>query len=486
MDMANATAAGPSEGLLDVLFGSKPAEPSEADGKDFTNLLDAIKSLGKKATEAAKEEQSRWTQVEMEAGKDLDERQVDGSSVLALMIGMAGQNMSQSPIVVSQDGQSEKGSVNQITGSRSQMAQGKNSLDLGKRGLALLTLQEGDVNGLLKEQNMEPLDAKEQALLKQINSKLRASAGNGKKGDAKLEGLDPKQLQGDIISVEASGLERKAGAAAATESFLKLRNLANELQANRTDGKSLTKPDGKEVDGAKDAKGNPISGLPKNDLETVLPKGPKEHGFSSAFGGAPLVMNELKSTDVEFKEVLLNGVKPQERAGALMQEVSQSVNFQALKGGGEMRLVIYPESLGEIHLKVGTRNGKVEVKMTAQNEEVASMIRDGAADLAGALRENNLELSKFEVNFSEKTFGVDTKIEARDPNPSSMFDQRHQPNMNQQHEGRSNNPSQFFQDQEANRQPDFGRAYSEPKASAAKPMYKPARSSKTTSLDVVA
>jgi hypothetical protein len=51
MDMANATAAGPSYGLIDVLFGNTPKEEAKADGEGFGNLLKLIKTLGQQTDE---------------------------------------------------------------------------------------------------------------------------------------------------------------------------------------------------------------------------------------------------------------------------------------------------------------------------------------------------------------------------------------------------------------------------------------------------
>ncbi len=45
MEMSNATAAGPSRGLLDMLFGAKGAEEAGKDGQEFGGLMDLIKAL---------------------------------------------------------------------------------------------------------------------------------------------------------------------------------------------------------------------------------------------------------------------------------------------------------------------------------------------------------------------------------------------------------------------------------------------------------
>src|SRR4029077_7927749 len=74
----------------------------------------------------------------------------------------------------------------------------------------------------------------------------------------------------------------------------------------------------------------------------------------------------------------------------------------------EMRLVIHPDDLGEVKLKVGTKNGKVEVQVMAENEDVAKMIRAGSKELEASLKSQNLSLAKFEVSVSDASSVVST------------------------------------------------------------------------------
>jgi flagellar hook-length control protein FliK len=101
----------------------------------------------------------------------------------------------------------------------------------------------------------------------------------------------------------------------------------------------------------------------------------------------------------------------------LLNEVNQGVSLQALKGGGEMRLVINPPELGEIKLQIGTKNGKVDVQVTAQNESVASVIRSGSKELERSLRDESLSLTKFDV-----TVTPDAPVAATDTR-NSLSDQ---------------------------------------------------------------
>jgi flagellar hook-length control protein FliK len=67
-----------------------------------------------------------------------------------------------------------------------------------------------------------------------------------------------------------------------------------------------------------------------------------------------------------------------------------------------MKMIVHPEALGELRLKVGMKDGKVEVSVTAGSEEAAGMLRKSAQDLASSLGDKNLTLAKFDVQVSDK------------------------------------------------------------------------------------
>ena len=121
----------------------------------------------------------------------------------------------------------------------------------------------------------------------------------------------------------------------------------------------------------------------------------------------------------------IQSTNPMEVRNTLVGEVNQSVSLQALKGGGEMRLVINPEDMGEVKLQVASKNGKVEVRVTAENENVAKLIRSGSQELEGSLKSQNLVLTKLEVTVSE---GVSASSDSKGSSGDQLFQQQQQPN----------------------------------------------------------
>lgn len=83
-----------------------------------------------------------------------------------------------------------------------------------------------------------------------------------------------------------------------------------------------------------------------------------------------------------------------------------------------MRLVVTPEDMGEVKLKVSTKNGKVEVQVTAESNDVAQIIRGGSHELEASLKDQNLSLGKFEVSVADSN-----NVSSLDNNKSNLSEQ---------------------------------------------------------------
>lgn len=66
-------------------------------------------------------------------------------------------------------------------------------------------------------------------------------------------------------------------------------------------------------------------------------------------------------------------------------------------GTEELIMVLKPENLGQVAVKLVKENGAVSVMLSAQYEEVGKMMTERAAALGGSLSENNVEVKNVEV-----------------------------------------------------------------------------------------
>ena len=74
MDMSNATSAGPSHGLLDLIFGKVPEKQNdEEQQKDFDPMLALVKTLEKTINQEKEAGDSSWTISGTETGEGVTE-----------------------------------------------------------------------------------------------------------------------------------------------------------------------------------------------------------------------------------------------------------------------------------------------------------------------------------------------------------------------------------------------------------------------------
>jgi flagellar hook-length control protein FliK len=459
MDMSNATSAGPSRGLLDVIFGSGKQEPDDAltDGEGFGNLMKLMSALnGKK--EAEDGTGAGRTLRETVLGKGVAESNAADNK----MPGMSNN-------AVSMNADAQLDDIAKLQEEKEKLtAQRQSLLSLTAVPAVTQTPLQGpspeQVNEVLRQKNLPALSPPEMKLLQDVNGKLAKQPAQPEQGveipaeftaaDAALldpvkakaipkaatavqpaldpqlqkamagKGLDPRKLKSTEVSDDAavSGAPDKM---VSTESYLQLHESMNsqgakpvikEIAEKGSQSGPQSAQAGRAPDGSLTA--NAVAGAAKKGLgsatgeqaEKATP-GAKQAKLDAAAGSSFNAMLSQKSEVIQKDLYVPAGSKPEQVKSALVAELGTNVSFHAHKGGGEMKIILHPDDMGEVHVKVGTKNGKVEVQVTAQNEDVAKLLRGGSKDLESSLKGQNLALAKFEVtvNDSGSVMATDTK-----------------------------------------------------------------------------
>jgi len=99
------------------------------------------------------------------------------------------------------------------------------------------------------------------------------------------------------------------------------------------------------------------------------------------------------SSDAQATKELKN-VMPTMGAPELVQQAQVMVK----DGGGEMKVVLTPEGLGEVAMKVSVKDGKVSVEMVTQSEEAKKIIQDSFHALRDGLNTHHLNLETIKVD----------------------------------------------------------------------------------------
>ncbi len=83
---------------------------------------------------------------------------------------------------------------------------------------------------------------------------------------------------------------------------------------------------------------------------------------------------------------------------ANVQNILDRAQVLAKQGGGEMRVQLSPEGLGEIRLRVSMVAGKIEVQMTADNPEARKLIETHWGDLRHRLDAQSMSIDKLQID----------------------------------------------------------------------------------------
>ncbi len=102
---------------------------------------------------------------------------------------------------------------------------------------------------------------------------------------------------------------------------------------------------------------------------------------------------------VQSKEsfMITHKATPAEEAGNI-REVINNAQVLARKGGGEMKVTLAPEGLGQVKMKVALQNGQVSVEMIADSNEAKKIIEKGLGDLKATLMSHNMKVDQIRVD----------------------------------------------------------------------------------------
>lgn len=87
---------------------------------------------------------------------------------------------------------------------------------------------------------------------------------------------------------------------------------------------------------------------------------------------------------------------------AALQEVMNQARVLVREGGGEMKVQMNAEGLGNVQLKVHIQDGKVNLQMAADSHETKKMIETGLADLKSSLAAQKLSVENIKVDVVEE------------------------------------------------------------------------------------
>lgn len=191
----------------------------------------------------------------------------------------------------------------------------------------------------------------------------------------------------------------------------------NQLLQTQGDLASFDVPDLPEAEGLDMSK---ITLNPKSETSLLqMTSGQSETGFdlnAESKGEFETLSGEVIEGGDEFVSLNANGTAPTTKLkmeAVAMQpvitvkepiepkEVVQKADLLIQKGGGEMKMKLAPEGLGELHLKVVLKEGKVDVQMITESQQAKKVLESELQSLKAVLAEGRMDLKDVKVDVSQ-------------------------------------------------------------------------------------
>ncbi len=96
-----------------------------------------------------------------------------------------------------------------------------------------------------------------------------------------------------------------------------------------------------------------------------------------------------------------------------IMNMSTGIRNLSAQGGGEMRIRLKPENLGELHLRVVSQNGEIGIHIQASDDKAKKILQDSLGSLKDGLAAQNLTLGKVAIEVAQAGAGQDMRNDSR-------------------------------------------------------------------------
>ncbi|MBK7960018.1 MAG: flagellar hook-length control protein FliK [Bdellovibrionales bacterium] len=105
-----------------------------------------------------------------------------------------------------------------------------------------------------------------------------------------------------------------------------------------------------------------------------------------------------------------------------IKEIMNQAQYLIKNGGGEMKVKMSPEGLGELQLKVLVSDGKVNVQMVTETKEAKNAIESSLADLKNSLSAQRLSVEHVKIDVVAAANAENKADQGMNSNPNGQRD----------------------------------------------------------------
>jgi flagellar hook-length control protein FliK len=149
----------------------------------------------------------------------------------------------------------------------------------------------------------------------------------------------------------------------------------------------------------------------------------------------------------EISAPVVPGANAQNRLSTeALMGISGGIRNLSPSGGGEIRIRLKPENLGELHIRVTTHGGKVGLQIQASDEKAKKVIEDSIGYLRESLSAQNLILNQVDFSTSASSNQMSGNDSGNDPRHSqSNLGHQNDFGQNLNHGGQQRQPEHRYE-----------------------------------------
>jgi flagellar hook-length control protein FliK len=165
-----------------------------------------------------------------------------------------------------------------------------------------------------------------------------------------------------------------------------------------------------------------------------------QNGAAAGVSGSAMLSGartEVTGKSVEgqtsMQAQVTTGSMAQDRiASASLAGMSSNIRNITSQGGGEIRVKLHPENLGELHLRIVTDGKQVGIHVQASDDKARKILEESLSDLKDSLSKHQLSLGSvdFSVGQAQGTFSSDMGNDSRQNQSQQSFSGNMQDMMN--------------------------------------------------------
>ncbi len=222
-----------------------------------------------------------------------------------------------------------------------------------------------------------------------------------------LQSVDPNSEEAKelmkrlaVLGSAATALNQEIKADPKTLQALKAEHSMQALNATASSSSAGSALGGMGADSESGDDGGNLDGDQSSNQQAAL-HGNHGKNLLHTRGEAALATTSFGEALAASKANVAGGSEKQESVQQLMKQAQYMIK----KGGGEAKITMNPEGLGEIHMKITVNDGKVNLEMSAQTKEAKKLIEGSLDELKSGLSQHKLSIEHVKVDVGNQMAG---------------------------------------------------------------------------------